>query len=883
MRLACGVIPLAVLCASATSPDGAVLVDGAWRFTAVTDRLIRIEYDEAKHWVNDPTDAFVRSEPVGSWIKGTTSINRWTVIQTKGIFLNYIREIPPTNGSLFMISTEGSYAYHWGDDPADGNLRGTARTFDGGAESLDLNCHHQVSSKYNNSEMHCTWGLISRKGWAVVNETGMPVWRDGWYAASNNTVDLSVFLHGLDFAGALKDFAHAAGPPALPPRWTLGTMFTRWFDFDAQSVLSLIEEFEDHAIPLDGWIFDMNWHQYGVWGSYTWDEKSYPLVQETLSQIHDMGLGIGANTHDHDGISTQENQYMKVCEALGLQPCTGAIPFDLYNKSYSMAQEDIAWGALQTTPDTPGFDFAWIDYQQGEVDSFVKTTIPNINPTIVLNRLRATDSVRRGGTSRPMILSRWGGLGNHRYPVGFSGDQMHNWNGLAFLPYFTSTSANVAYGYWSHDTVGGDYDLADDYELSVRWVQTSAWSPVLRFHDKGAGTGGCATDNVCARILPWDFPRAFSDAIIQATRVRDELVPYIYTAAFSAVTSGLTLVRPMYYEQPDDNSLYDLNHQYLFGPDMVISPITKPSGPDAKGFQQALGSTEWTVYAPRGGWVDRLNGNFASSENVTNIYGILDVPGFARQGAVIPMRPRVRGRSSLARARDTLTMVEFRIMPAQGFYTGEAVAGSGYVIDDDGMSMDYAQGAFTNTTCSFSFHNNGTSNIFRVSISSTGFRHFTGQVKISLPQMPPVIFPDPDVPVLGETGWDATILGPYVVFNVKNVSTAVEFALDPAYSLEALGNFEGALGKIRRARYVKDALDIANVPYGDSRVNITACALTATHMNPDFMLQFPDLWRGAVEQGSQLLATDYTLTRDARRSKFVSGMLGLGLETAKVI
>jgi hypothetical protein len=226
-----------------------------------------------------------------------------------------------------------------------------------------------------------------------------------------------------------------------------------------------------------------------------------------------------------------------------------------------------------------------------------------------------------------------------------------------------------------------------------------------------------------------------------------------------------------------------------------------------------------------------------------------------------------------------LSTVEFRIMPAQGFYTGEAVSGSGYVIDDDGLSTDYAQGAFTNITCSYSFHSSGMGNIFRVNVASTGFRNFTGMVKISLLQMPPVVVTDPSVPVQWEIGYDATILGPYVLFDTKRVAM-VEFALDPEFSRQALGNFEGAIGKIRRARYVKDALDIANVGYGDSRVNITALALTASHMTPDFMLKLPDLWRGAGDQARQLLGTDYIMTRDARRSKFVSDMLGLGFGRA---
>ena len=97
----------------------------------------------------------------------------------------------------------------------------------------------------------------------------------------------------------------------------------------------------------------------------------------------------------------------------------------------------------------------------------ISTEIKNLDPLPWLNHLHFRDSRRRG--KRPMLYSRWGGLGNHRYPIGFSGDAYTNWESLAFQPYFTATAANVCYGWWSHD-IGGHFGAADP-ELYARWVQ----------------------------------------------------------------------------------------------------------------------------------------------------------------------------------------------------------------------------------------------------------------------------------------------------------------------------------------------------------------------------------------------------------------------------
>ena len=86
---------------------------------------------------------------------------------------------------------------------------------------------------------------------------------------------------------------------------------------------------------------------------------------------------------------------------------------------------------------------------------------------------------------RPVIFHRWGGLGSHRYQIGFSGDTFINYPTLAFLPYFTATASNVGYGYWGHDVGGHQSDHRQDVndpELLLRWVQAGVFTPIFRTH-----------------------------------------------------------------------------------------------------------------------------------------------------------------------------------------------------------------------------------------------------------------------------------------------------------------------------------------------------------------------------------------------------------------
>ena len=101
--------------------------------------------------------------------------------------------------------------------------------------------------------------------------------------------------------------------------------------------------------------------------------------------------------------------------AMGIDPLTGHyVPFNATDKYYSSSLSDLVLNPLEQA----GVDLWWLDWQQGEKDWM--NNIPYANPTFWLNHIFFTDP--RHQDRRPVILHRWGGLGNHRYQVGLSGD-----------------------------------------------------------------------------------------------------------------------------------------------------------------------------------------------------------------------------------------------------------------------------------------------------------------------------------------------------------------------------------------------------------------------------------------------------------------------------
>jgi hypothetical protein len=285
-------------------------------------------------------------------------------------------------------------------------------------------------------------------------------------------------------------------------------------------------------------------------------------------------------------------------------------------------------------------------------------------------------------------MSRWGGLGGHRYPLGFSGDTYCNWQSLAFQPYFTSTAGNVGFSWWSHD-IGGHRPGATAPELYARWIQFGALNPVLRTH---------GTKNQGAERRIWAFPEDAYRAAKKAWLLRYALIPYLYAAAREAHDTGIAACRPLYYEWPAREEAYQHPGEYLLGNDLLVAPVVEPDDPVSS-------CALVRVWMPPGEWVNWFTGETTTGpREVVRTVPFDEIPLWARAGAIIPMAPvcgkditgvppLVHGRNpddvfpnSSSQPRDFTIL---RVFPGE---RGETV-----LYEDDGESTGYLAGQFART------------------------------------------------------------------------------------------------------------------------------------------------------------------------------------------
>lgn len=373
---------------------------------SLTDRLIRMEYSASGRFEDRATLAFLHRNLELPDFDSETTEDGILEIRTGPLTLSYRLGSEFSRDSLW-IEIHGFQTWHHGDFD-EGNLLGTIRTLDGVAV-MTLDCR---SNQGEEEEQHCEYGLVSRDGWHVVDDSRNYVLdpeTQFWLGPNTVDEDLYMFGYGHAYKDAIRDYNRIGGRVALVPKYMSGTAYTRWYDFTAREVRKVVRDHEERRIPLSLMILDMNWHVKNAWGSYTWDRRLYPEPKELTDWLHWKGLATAVNIHDASGVWEYEEKHGDMARALGLDPDTAGILFyNLVNSSYVYALEDVVWKHVEDA----GIDFCWIDWQQGEDGA--GTDGRKQNPTIWSNKIRGTNHIRRGDPRRGAILGRWGGLGNHR-------------------------------------------------------------------------------------------------------------------------------------------------------------------------------------------------------------------------------------------------------------------------------------------------------------------------------------------------------------------------------------------------------------------------------------------------------------------------------------
>ena len=597
-----------------------VIKGNTYRFTILSERLIRIEYNPRGMFVDNPTQLVLSRNFTMPKFK-INQDHKYLEIATKYFKLAYTKELPITASSLriSLLDTEAMWYY---GHPEIKTYNGTFMNFEG-------------KEKYNK-------GIYSLEGFASIDDSNSLIMdvNGNYVKRANESIDLYVFMYKDDFDLALKDYMSLTGKSQLLPRYALGNWWSKNYAYNENELIKLFNRFEKEEIPISVLLLDKDWHVTAnkyVTG-YSFNRKLIPSPDLFISNMHKKGVRVGLSINPIEGIYPHEEMYQKVLEYIKVPPNT-IINFAPYDARFI----DVFLKMLLHPLEQLGTDFFWLDY-------------PNTDKIaqFLISHYMFLDSGRKEDR-RNMLITRNPSISAHRYGVLYSGKSKVSFDTLKKLVNINTSAANIGVSWWSHD-IGGFYDGVENGELYIRYIQLGCFSPIFRISvDKGR----------YYKREPWRWDKNTSEIVKEYMQLRHKFVPYIYSEGYRYHNEGIPVVLPLYHKQKE--LYYDpyYKNEYYFGSELIVSPLTAPK--DA-----LMNRVIHKLYLPEGLWYDFKTGKkFPGGRSYVSFFKDEDYPVYAKSGAIIPMSTQIDNSLSLP------TELEIHIFPGKNntykFYEDDGI------------------------------------------------------------------------------------------------------------------------------------------------------------------------------------------------------------------
>ncbi len=434
-----------------------------------------------------------------------------------------------------------------------------------------------------------------------------------FYSPVASAVDYTVFVGTPD--EIIATYRDLTGAAPLMPDWALGYIHCRERFHSSEEILQTATRFRQEGMPLSMIVQDWQyWGKYG-WNAMQFDEDYYPDPKALTDSLH------------RQDVRFMLSVWSKIDKTsdVGRQMLSGGhyIPGTDWIDFFSPQAAAAYWQQFRERLLPLGIDAWWQDATEPENDDLAGRRVNqgrwsgelvrNVYPLMVCKTV--SEGLVAAGRD-PMILTRSGFPGIQRYGVAlWSGDVGNDWE--TFRRQITAGLGVQAAGipWWTYDA-GGFFRPQQQYtdtayiERMLRWIETSVYLPLMRVHGYMSNTE------------PWNYGPEAQTAITSCLKERQRLLPYLKTCARRVSDEGYTLMRPLVFDFPTDTLALQQSCEYMFGPSLLISPVTEP------------GVTQWRTYLPRsaGGWRDYRTGrHYEGGQYVTTPVDKTFIPVFVRE------------------------------------------------------------------------------------------------------------------------------------------------------------------------------------------------------------------------------------------------------------
>lgn len=546
-----------------------------------------------------------------------------------------------------LVSEKNGYLKKDSTETLDFTISKDEILYGGGARALGMNRRGNKLQLYNRAHYgyetraelmnYCLPLVISSNKYAIHFDNSAIGYLD-LDSKKNNTIEYETIsgrksyqvIVGNTWEDLIYNYTELTGKQPLPPQWALGNFSSRFGYRTQDQVEGTIRKFQENNIPVDAIILDLFWFGktiQGTMGNLEWDKQTFPNPEKMIANLNQKGVKTILITEPFILTTSSKwnecvSQDVLVKDKTG-KPCT----WDFYFGNTSLVDifkpEGKTWfWNIYKNLANQGVAGIWGDL--GEPEVFPSKAITAAGKADEVHNIYGHNwakLVYEGyqkdfPNQRPFILMRAGYSGSQRYGmIPWSGDVNRSWGGLQSQMEIALQMGMQGLGYMHSDLGGfaGDYN---NNELYLRWLQYGVFNPVFRPH---------AQEEVASEIARKDILTMAKAKV--AVELRYKMLPYNYTLAYENATSGQPLMRPLFFEEPENATLKTVSESYLWGKDFLIKPITQPN----------IKSTE--VYFPAtSNWYDfytgkKYTGGTKSVVKVNENY----IPTFVRGGVFYPM------------------------------------------------------------------------------------------------------------------------------------------------------------------------------------------------------------------------------------------------------
>ncbi|WP_306349979.1 TIM-barrel domain-containing protein [Flavobacterium sp. '19STA2R22 D10 B1'] len=701
--------------------------EGTYHIKAYSEAIIETSFIPKGETFNPLSHAVVlQPESNFAKIKATKSKLEYV---TKGMVVTIEKnpfKISYSYKNKFLLSEKKGYIQKDSVKQLEFNLESSEVLYGGGARVLGMNRRGNRLQLYNKAHygyethselMNFTLPIVMSSKIYTVHFDNAPIGYLDLDSKKDNTLTYETISGRMTYqviaADTWKELVHnyvgLTGKQPLLPRWALGNFSSRFGYHSEKETRATVAKFQAEKIPLDAIILDLYWfgkEVKGTMGNLAFSRDSFPEPEKMMADFNEKGVKTILITEPF--ILTTSNRWKEAVDEKVLAT-------DKFGKPFTY---DFFFGntGLIDLFKSEARNWFWDIYKdlnkQGVAGWWGDLGEPEVHPSALRHATGTADEVHNiyghewaklvfegyqkdFSNQRPFILMRSGYSGSQRFGlIPWSGDVSRSWGGLQPQTEIALQMGMQGLGYM-HSDLGGFAGSNLDNELYTRWLQYGVFQPIYRPH---------AQEEVASEPV---FKEGKTKALAKkAIELRYQLLPYNYTIAFENNQKGTPLMRPLFFDEPNNATALLTADTYLWGNEFLVSPIVK------------AGITQQEVYFPaKNNWFDFYSGKKHEGGTKQTVAVVADhIPVFVRGGAFIPM-------ISTIQSTKEYTLKKFQL---HYYYDATVTASEGNLYDDDGLTPDaYEKGQFEY----LHFKSNTKKNNLAISLQGETGAHYTGMNK----------------------------------------------------------------------------------------------------------------------------------------------------------